>query len=59
MNCGQMSIHQNNWLQCYSPVSIRNEFEENGFKADELYSNVAGQAFASASTEIAIVAKKS
>lgn len=44
MNCGQMNI---------------NEFEENGFRAGELYSDVAGQAFTSESTEIAIVAQKS
>jgi SAM-dependent methyltransferase len=48
-----------NWLQCYSKDSIRNEFEENGFKIEELYSDVAGKAFTSESTEIAIVAKKS
>ena len=47
-----------NWLQCYSKDSIRNEFEENGFKADEFYSDVAGQAFTPESSEIAIVAKK-
>ena len=47
-----------NWLQCYSKDSIRNEFEKNGFKAEELYSDVAGKAFTSESTEIAIVAKK-
>lgn len=48
-----------NWLQCYSQDSIRNEFEENGFKAGELYSNVAGQALTPEALEIAIVAKKS
>ena len=48
-----------NWLQCYSKDSIRNEFEESGFKVEELYSDVAGKAFSSQSTEIAIVAKKS
>jgi len=47
-----------NWLQCYSKDSISNEFEENGFKVEELYSDVAGKAFTSESTEIAIVAKK-
>ena len=47
-----------NWLQCYSKDSLKNEFEENGFKAEELYSDVAGKAFTSESTEIAIVAKK-
>jgi cyclopropane fatty-acyl-phospholipid synthase-like methyltransferase len=48
-----------NWLQYYSKDSLRNEFAENGFKVEELYSNVAGKAFISESTEIAIVAKKS
>jgi SAM-dependent methyltransferase len=48
-----------NWLQCYSTDSIIHEFEENGFKAGELYSDVAGNAFTSESLEIAIVAKKS
>jgi cyclopropane fatty-acyl-phospholipid synthase-like methyltransferase len=48
-----------NWLQCYSKDSLKNEFEENGFKAEELYSDVAGKAFDSESAEIAIVAKKS
>lgn len=48
-----------NWLQCYSKDSIRKEFEENGFKAEELYSDVAGKALTSESTEIAIVAMKS
>jgi len=48
-----------NWLQCYSKDSIRSEFEENGFRADELYSDVAGQKFTSDSLEIAVVAQKS
>ena len=48
-----------NWLQCYSKDSLRNEFEENGFKIEELYSDVAGKSFTSESAEIAIVAKKS
>jgi hypothetical protein len=48
-----------NWLQCYSKDSLRNEFEENGFNVEELYSDVAGKPFTSESTEIAIVAKKS
>jgi cyclopropane fatty-acyl-phospholipid synthase-like methyltransferase len=47
-----------NWLQHYSKDSLRNEFEENGFKAEKLYSDVAGKTFTSESTEIAIVAKK-
>jgi len=47
-----------NWLQYYSESSLRNEFEENGFRVKELYSDVAGKAFTPESTEIAIVAKK-
>ena len=48
-----------NWQQCFCKDSLRNEFEENGFKVEELYSDVAGKAFTQESTEIAIVAKKS
>lgn len=47
-----------NWLQCYSKDSLRNEFEDNGFKVEAIYSDVAGNAFSQESTEIAIVAKK-
>jgi len=47
-----------NWLQYFSRDSLRREFEENGFKVDELYSDVAGKTFAPESKEIAIVAKK-
>jgi 2-polyprenyl-3-methyl-5-hydroxy-6-metoxy-1,4-benzoquinol methylase len=47
-----------NWLQYFDEDSLRREFEANGFKVEELYSDVAGKAFTSDSTEIAIVAKK-
>ncbi|MCP3873077.1 MAG: class I SAM-dependent methyltransferase [Desulfobacteraceae bacterium] len=47
-----------NWLQCYSKDSLKNEFEENGFYVEGLYSDVAGKPFTSESTEFAIVAKK-
>ncbi len=47
-----------NWLQYFSKNSLRNEFEKNGFKVEELYSDVAGKAFSSESREIAVVAKK-
>jgi 2-polyprenyl-3-methyl-5-hydroxy-6-metoxy-1,4-benzoquinol methylase len=46
-----------NWLQCFSEDSLRNEFEQNGFKIEEIYSDVAGKAFSPESTEISIVAK--
>ncbi|MBC8470420.1 MAG: class I SAM-dependent methyltransferase [Planctomycetes bacterium] len=45
-----------NWFQCYDKDSLRNEFEGNGFKVEALYSDVAGKAFTSDSTEIAIAA---
>jgi len=48
-----------NWLQYFSPESLRKEFEENGFKIDEYYSDVAGKVFSSESIEFAIVAKRS
>jgi SAM-dependent methyltransferase len=47
-----------NWFQCYSEDSLRREFEENGFKVEAIYSDVAGKAIAPESTELAIVAKK-
>jgi 2-polyprenyl-3-methyl-5-hydroxy-6-metoxy-1,4-benzoquinol methylase len=47
-----------NWLQYFSKDSFRKEFEENGFKVEELYSDVAGKTFTHESPEIAIVAKK-
>jgi SAM-dependent methyltransferase len=47
-----------NWLQCYSEDSLRAEFEDNGFQVQELYSDVAGKAFESESSEIAIIARK-
>ncbi len=48
-----------NWLQCYSKDSLRSEIEENGFKIEEYYSDVAGTAFSPESVEFAIVAIKS
>jgi len=47
-----------NWLQYFSQESLRKEFEDSGFKAEEFYSDVAGAAISSASPDIAIVAKK-
>ena len=47
-----------NWLQYFSKDSLRKEFEENGFKVEELYSDVAGKTFTPESAEIAIIAKK-
>ena len=47
-----------NWLQYFSKDSIIRAFEENGFKVEEIYSDVAGKTFTPESPEIAIVAKK-
>ena len=47
-----------NWLQHFSTESLSNEFEENGFKVEELYSDVAGSPLHSESPEIAIAARK-
>ncbi|MDM8567520.1 methyltransferase domain-containing protein [Candidatus Halobeggiatoa sp. HSG11] len=47
-----------NWLQYFSQDSIRQEFEENGFKIVEFYSDVAGTALSLDALEMAIVAKK-
>jgi SAM-dependent methyltransferase len=48
-----------NWLQYFSPESLRKEFEESGFNIEEHYSDVAGAVFSPESVEFAIVAKKS
>ena len=48
-----------NWLQFFSPESLRKEFEENGFIIEDYYSDVAGTVFSPESKEFAIVAKKS
>jgi len=47
-----------NWLQYFSPESLRKEFEESGFNIEEYYSDVAGTVFSPESVEYAIAAKK-
>lgn len=47
-----------NWLQCFSRDAITTEFETNGLKIKEFYSDVAGKPFESDSHEFAIVAEK-
>lgn len=47
-----------NWLQYFSRDSLREEFEGNGFKIEELYSDVAGSVFSPESPDIAVVARK-
>ena len=48
-----------NWLQHFSKESLIKEFEENGFKPENVFSDVAGKSFDPDSPEIAIIAKKS
>jgi len=47
-----------NWLQYFSRDSLREEFEANGFVAEEFYSDVAGSPFSPESPDMAIVARK-
>jgi 2-polyprenyl-3-methyl-5-hydroxy-6-metoxy-1,4-benzoquinol methylase len=47
-----------NWLQHFSKDSLQAEFEENGFRVEDFYSDVAGAAFDPESLEIALVARK-
>ena len=47
-----------NWLQYFSPDHLKKEFDENGFKIEEFYSDVAGKPFNSKSMEFAVVARK-
>ena len=47
-----------NWLQHFSKDSLQDEFEENGFKVEDFYSDVAGSLFDPETSEIAVVAKK-
>lgn len=47
-----------NWLQAFSKESLREEFVTNGFKVDEIYSDVAGTPFNQDLSELAVVASK-
>ena len=47
-----------NWLQHFSPGSLRAEFEEEGFTQQNLYADVAGKPFENTTSEFAIVASK-
>jgi hypothetical protein len=48
-----------NWLQCFSPESIAEEFRQHGFCVEEHYANVAGDPPRSDAPEIAVVARRS
>ena len=47
-----------NWLQYFSPDSLKKEFNECDLKVEELYSDVAGSPFDPESREFAIVANR-
>ncbi len=47
-----------NWLQCYSPDSLRDDLERCGFTVCEQYANVAGDDFEPESTQFAVIARK-
>ena len=47
-----------NWLQCYSPELLSEEFSSSGLKVNAIYSNVAGNSFDPNSTEFAVVAER-
>ena len=47
-----------NWLQYFSPESLRSEFEQAGFTCSEFYGNVAGALFAESASEFAIVGRR-
>jgi len=47
-----------NWLQYFSVEDIGREFEENGFRVEAHFSNLAGDPYHEDSPEIAVVAKK-
>ena len=51
---GTRSVY--NWLQHFSKDSLIEEFERNGFRIEEVFSDVAGKVFESDSAEFAIVA---
>ena len=48
-----------NWHQCYSQESLKQLFQESGFKIEAYYSNVAGDPYESNSPAFAIIARKS
>ena len=47
-----------NWLQYFSPESLRNEFEAAGLTEQELYGDAAGAPFDEAASEFAIVGRQ-
>ena len=46
-----------NWLQCFSPESLKKELNESGIEVSEIYSDVAGSGYREDSPEFAIVGR--
>jgi len=47
-----------NWLQCFSPEDLKNEFAQCGLEAAAVYGDVAGAPYDPQATEFAVVAQK-
>jgi hypothetical protein len=47
-----------NWLQYFSKEALIKEFEDNNFKVEKIYSDVAGKPYHPKSQEMAIIARK-
>lgn len=47
-----------NWLQCFSVDSLKDEFERNGLRIDNVYGDVAGRDYDPQSPEFAVVVSK-
>jgi len=47
-----------NWIQCFSPESLKREFGERGFEVVERYSDVAGDVYDPEAAEFAVVARR-
>ncbi|MFA0834051.1 MAG: class I SAM-dependent methyltransferase [Methanobacterium formicicum] len=47
-----------NWLQCFSVNSLKDEFERNGLRIDNVYGDVAGHDYDPQSPEFAVVVSK-
>jgi SAM-dependent methyltransferase len=46
-----------NWMQCFTPETLAEEFVQSGFEITELFSDVAGAPFSEDSAEFAAVAR--
>ena len=47
-----------NWLQYFSPESLRTEIEESGLEVEDFYADVAGSPFSPDADEFAVVARR-